>query len=443
MPTLEDIQKGLEQIQKGMATKTEVQDLIKDVTDDQEAKAKAWQEKYDAAEGSIKELQEANSDLNAQIKRMLDSRFSAIKDGSGNYRGVWASPEQAKQFGYYILASLGIKWAQTKCEDSGIELKAYTEGRDKAMGEDANSTGGVLVPSEFISVLIVLMEKYGVFRRNAQIWPMGSAEATAPQLTGDVTVYCPGAGNTITASDLSFSGVALNALKWCTLTVIDSELDEDAAIAVGEVVANSIARAFAKKEDQCAFIGDGTSTYFNILGARSSLLAVDSTPGNIAGLQTQGAAGAWSAIVLADLLGMTGLMPDYADDADAKYYCHKAFYLTVMVAKALAAGGATASEVTHTGYTRNPTFLGRPVEFTSVMPKEKPSADHIPLLLANLRLGAYLGERRKVSIARSTEAYFTTDQIGIRGTQRISINTHGVGDTSNAGPIVGLLADIA
>ena len=229
-----------------------------------------------------------------------------------------------------------------------------------------------------------------------------------------------------------------------TLTAIDSELDEDSAIAVGEVVARSIARAFAKKEDQCGLIGDGTSTYFNRQGASPLLRAVDATVGNVKGLRVQATAGTWAAIVLADILALPGLLPGYADDGiDANWYCNKNFYYTVMLALAIAAGGTAANEVISTGYTRSPQFLGRKVEFAQVMPAVKAAADHCPLLLGNLRIGSYMGDRRKLRIDQSKEAYFTSDQIGIRGTERIAPTVFGVGDTTNPGPIVGLWADIA
>jgi hypothetical protein len=33
--------------------------------------------------------------------------------------------------------------------------------------------------------------------------------------------------------------------------------------------------------------------------------------------------------------------------------------------------------------------------------------------------------------------YFETDQIGIKGTERVAINVHDIGNTTTAGPIVG------
>ena len=59
------------------------------------------------------------------------------------------------------------------------------------------------------------------------------------------------------------------------------------------------------------------------------------------------------------------------------------------------------------------------------------------IILANLRQGVLLGDRRQISIKMSDQYAFNTDQLAIRGTERISINVHSIGDTSgNAGVCV-------
>jgi hypothetical protein len=53
-----------------------------------------------------------------------------------------------------------------------------------------------------------------------------------------------------------------------------------------------------------------------------------------------------------------------------------------------------------------------------------------------------------MTIDQSREAFFTTDQIGIRGTQRIAIANHGIGTLTTEtkpqpGAVAALRADIA
>jgi HK97 family phage major capsid protein len=56
------------------------------------------------------------------------------------------------------------------------------------------------------------------------------------------------------------------------LTTVSNELNEDAFVNLADDVAGEIAYAFAKKEDECGFVGDGTSTYGGIEGVASKLL---------------------------------------------------------------------------------------------------------------------------------------------------------------------------
>ncbi len=444
--TLDDIAEAVGDLKKNGATKTEVIALIdKKVAEDKEKEKAEAQTLYEKATQEMEEIRRANEAMVKQVKLLQSTRFASIKTPDGMYNGVWGSLDLAKNFGLYILGYVAGKEPAKEAFDAlGFERKQIVGDKIKAMGGDVLTEGGALLPQEFIPNLIVLMESYGVFRRNTQEWPMGAESSSAPWQTSDVTVYCPGAGVTVTPSDPGFRAVGLQSQKWMTLTAIDSELTEDSAIAVGEVVGRSIARAFAKKEDQCGFIGDGTSTYFNQQGAAHLLRAVDGTVGNVKGLRVQATPGAWTAIVIGDILALPGLLPGYADDGvDAKWYCHKNFYYTVMIALALAAGGTSANEVVSTGYLRNPIFLGRPVEFTQVMPGVTGAADNCPLLLGNMRLGSYLGDRRALTIDQSKEVYFTTDQLGIRGTERIAPTVYGVGSMTAPGPIVGLWQDIA
>jgi len=440
--TLEDIEKGVSQIKSNMVSEKEVIDLIDEkIKEDREKDAAEAKKAIDAAETAAKaveEIKKANDAVVDQVKFLKATNFRTLKTPQGLYNGAWGDLQTAKNFGMFILGQIfGNKKAREYLDGQGIEMKRLSGEEAKAMGEDVDSTGGLLVPTEFIPNLIMLIEKYGVFRRNALEWPMAGAEANAPKLSSGLTVYCPGAGVAPTASDAAFRTVGLNAKKWMTLTAVDSELDEDAAIALGEVLGYLIGQAFAEQEDKVGFLGDGTSTYFGHTGIAGALRAVDDTIGNIKSLIV-GSGNAYSDLVIGDFEEVVGILPNYADDAEAKWYCHKYFYLTVMVKAALAIGGANAFEVSQGKVNRGKEFLGYPVEWVQCMPKAEADSQ-ICAVLGNLKKGAYMGDRRRLTIDRSTEAYFTTDQIGIRGTERVAPTIHGVGDTTDAGPICALI----
>src|SRR4030042_6759152 len=276
----EKIRQMLADTQKGLATKdelkTSVHDAVKDYFEAQNSEgASAIRE----AKKAIDELKAANDSLTNQVRQLMRSRFESIKAPDGMYNGIWGSLERAKNFGLYVVAEIARNHkAKETLESIGIERRFITgDGKiTKAMTGDITA-GGALIPTEFIPNLIVLLENFGVFRRNAQEWPMATDSSVAAPQTSDVVVYAPGAGVQPTESQPGFKNIGLNARKMMTLTAIDSEVSEDLAIAVAEVVGRSIARAFAKVEDKIGFIGDGTSTYFNFVGAVQALYDVDAT----------------------------------------------------------------------------------------------------------------------------------------------------------------------
>ena len=428
------IEKMLQDTVKGLATKEELTKAI----DEEVVKKIAEDEHIKETRTAVEELKAANDSLANQVKQLMRTGFAAIKTPAGLYNGMWGDLETAKTAGLFVLASIfGNKRAAEELDNRGIELKRFTEKDDKAMGEDVLTAGGILVPTELIPNIIMLVEKYGVFRRNVLEYPMASDTALAPKLSSGLTVYCPGAGVAPTLSDATFKGVGLTAKKWMTLTALDTELDEDAAIAIGELIGFLIGYALAKKEDEVGFLGDGTSTYFGHTGITGALRAVDATIANIKSLHVA-TTKVYSTMVAADFEGVLSILPDPADDDNTKWYCSRTFYYSVMVRLAMALGGANATEMQTGAISRQRTFMGYPVEFSAAMPKTA-AANQIAAIFGNLKLGAYLGDRRKVTIGRSTDAYFTTDQIGIRGTERVAPTVHGVGDTTNAGPICGLI----
>jgi HK97 family phage major capsid protein len=323
----------------------------------------------------------------------------------------WPSEGMAKDFGELIWQALGRK----------------------AMGE-ALGEGGVLVPIEMSTWIIQKLGQYGKFRRNVTTFPMGSSSMLVPKIETDLTVYSPGEGVEIEDSDMSFRQLSMVPRKFACLCAVSNELVEDSIVAVGEIIGQSMARSIARKEDECGFLGDGTSTYFAMQGITGALRAVDPIIANIKGLKVA-SGNLWSEISLADFEDLIAVLPDDADDG-ARWYCNRKFYYSVMLRLARVAGVANFLELLSP--TKARFFLGYPVEFTSVMPGSEAN-NQICCILGDLAIGAYIGERRQLTVVRSTDVLFKNDQLAIRGTERIAINVFGCGDTSEAGPIVGLI----
>ncbi len=345
--------------------------------------------------------------------------------------------ERAHRAGMFFLATLGRNQrAMQFCEANGL-IRAHS-------GE-LNSTGGFLVPDELDRSIIDLRIQYGAFRRNANVAAMSSDTLIRPRRTGGLTPYFTGGGDAATESTKNWDSITLVAKKLSVLTKYENELSEDAVINIADDLTSEIAYAFAKKEDECGFNGDGSATYGGMVGVRNRLLNLTATRANISGLKVAATGhNLWSELDLADVQGVVAILPQFARQSGAvKWYCSHEFYATVLMRLAQAVGGVTATEIQN-GF--GPSFFGIPVEIVEVMPHVEAN-DQVCLLYGNLAQAATLGDRRGVTIAMSDSdgTDFAKGIMAIRGDTRFDINVHDVGNqTATAadrapGPIVGLL----
>jgi HK97 family phage major capsid protein len=332
--------------------------------------------------------------------------------------------EHAYRSGKFLLATIMDDAASRQwCRDHGIELRVQTEG--------VNTAGGYIVPDEMERAVIDLRETYGMFRANARVHRMSSDHTIIPRRTGGVTAYFIGETTEITASDKSWNQVELTAKKLGALTRMSTDLSEDAIINLADDLADEMAWAFAKKEDECGLDGDGTSTYGGMVGIRTKFVDGNHTAGYQAGTTP---CTAWSHITLADeIVTVMSLLPTYALPR-AKWYIHPAGKAACFDALALAAGGNTTREIAAGA---QPMFAGYPVVVSSAMPSA-PTNGTIALLFGDLSMSTTFGDRRGITIKVSDQRYIEYDQIGIQATERFCIVNHDIGDTSDAGPIVAL-----
>jgi HK97 family phage major capsid protein len=367
-------------------------------------------------------------------------RYSALKHFSGA-----DADERAYRFGMFCLGVYGRSQGIDFCQRQGIPL--IDGGGDaihaKTQRENINTSAGFLVPDEFQNDLIDLREKYGVFRQHTRIVPMASDTRSDPRRLAGVTAYFVGESAAPSTSDKTWDRVRLTAKKLMVLTKYSNELNEDAVLNIGDDLAGEIAYAFSLKEDQCGFIGDGTSTYGGITGVSTALRNVDPTIANIAGLIVSSGSGfgsGYGGIALGDFNKVVALLPEFADvPGQTRWYCSKFFWGSVMQKLATAAGGNRVADLIDTPQQKS--FLGYPVTVAQVMPKVS-ATSQVCCLFGNLSMASRLGDRRITTIQMSQHALnaFEQDEIVIRGTERFDIVVHDVGNNAGtAGPIVGLI----
>lgn len=348
------------------------------------------------------------------LKAYTRERFGADAERLAYRAGMWT---RATYFGDRKAA----QW----CRDHGV-------GYSAALSSSDNTGGATLIPDELSSVILTLRETYGVFRRNAQAWPMASDTLIINRNQSAITPYFVGEATAITSSNPTLDTVQLVAKKLGALVYVPRELAADAIINVGDWVAQSFAYAFALKEDQCGFIGDGTSTYGGIRGLMTKI-----DDGNHANAIFTGATGhtAFSTLTLADFNGVVGLLPIYARPR-AKWYISAVGYANSMQRLQYAGGGNATMDI---GAGTAAAFLGFPVELVQVMNTTTGAQTSTCVCaLGDLSLAAAFGVRADMTVDTSEHYAFNTDQTAIRAIERFDINVHSLGDTNINSPIIAL-----
>lgn len=333
--------------------------------------------------------------------------------------------------------------ADTYCQENGIPTV-------KALNEGINEQGGALVPPEFDNMLIRLLERFGVFRQYARMNQMAGDTKMIPRRTAGITASWVSEGASIADSTPTYDNVQLVAKKLAALVIMSSEITEDSAISIADQLAFEIGTAFALSEDQAAFLGDASPTFGGITGICPKLKGLSATIANIAGLfaavKADGnPANTFDEFILANFNAVVALLPQYADTAQTAWYCHRGFYFGTMQRLELAAGGNTVREVATGDRAPRPLFLGYPVNFTQVMPRSDANSQ-ICAILGDLSMGAVMGDKRQRTLFTDPFSLSDKDQIRVRGTERIDIIIHDVGNASataadrQPGSIVGLIS---
>ena len=347
------------------------------------------------------------------------TQLSAFNDGP-------EAVESAYRCGRWLRAAVfknaeDIRW----CKDHGVE--------NRALGENSNSTGGALVPEEFASRVIRLVENYGTFAASSvEKVTMTRDTMIVPKRVTGTTAYFVGEGTAVQESEPTYSNVQLIAKKLAVGTRMSNEVVEDALISLADAVATEFATSLAYKIDLCGWVGDGTSGFGGIQGAVPRVN--DGT--HTASVVTAGATRTgFETLTVTDFVNMIGKMPLYARSG-AQWYISPAGFASSMARLRYAAGGNTVETV---GGGANETFLGFKVNLVHVMDSTL-GADpsKVKVLFANLGLSSIYARRRDFSVRMYDQVYATTDQLLLQGTMRFDIVHHSLGTNSEAGPVIAL-----
>jgi HK97 family phage major capsid protein len=340
------------------------------------------------------------------------------------FRGADADARYQRA-GQWLLATIyENEKAALWCRSNGVALT-------KAAGETIGSAGGFLVPTDLADAILDIRDMYGAFRRRARIVPMASDNTSAVRRIGGTTASFLGENATSGTTTANVDSIGLTAKKIGALVLLSSELEEDAIVDMVDFIANEIGVAFAVKEDDCAFNGDGTSTYGKMRGISSIVL-----DGNHAKAKVTASVALFSTLTAADLANLMGAVRASAIP-NAAWFCSQACFATTFCRLT---GGSGYLDTRIVDGISTPFYQGFPVILTQKLPLISTTlTGQVMLAFGDMYAGGVLGQRRGITIARSDDRYLDQDQIAVLGTERFHANVHDMGDNTNFGSLAALV----
>jgi HK97 family phage major capsid protein len=344
---------------------------------------------------------------------------------------AFRSAEAAYRAGMHLKGYVfGDSEARRWCKDHGVESRAQAGG--------INSLGGVLTSPELSSEIIRLVEEFGVFPQYAKRVSMNSDTLVFPRRTGGLTARPVGENIEVSASDVTFDNVELNAKIWGVANRTPNSLLEDSVINLADAMAVETAQSFSEAFDNSGFIGDGTLAYHGTTGICTKILQSAYS----ASVVTATSNTTFGDLTMKNFTDLLARLPLYARNRNARWYISPAGWGAAMLRLAMLPGGSSgaggnSSDNVASGF--GETFLGYPV--TLVQPMQSAltgTTGTVAALFGDLSQAAIFGERRAISMKTASERYIEFDQTLTFATTRNAMVVNDIGSTSKAGPVVAL-----
>lgn len=327
--------------------------------------------------------------------------------------------------GYVFGKGTGGEEARRWCLDHGVEHRAQAGG--------VNESGGVLVPPEFSTEVIRLVEQYGVFPSRAKRVSMKSEQMFVPRRTGGLTAQPIGENSQPTDSNINYNAVELVAKLWGIGNRLPNSLIEDSPVRMADELAIETAYAFAKAYDDCGFIGDGSLASYH--GTTGITVKIDDGKHTKSVVTAASGHQTFDSLTMTDLTALVARLPVYARRR-AAFYVSPVGWGAGLLRLLASVNGNTGNAVAD-GFPEK--FLGYPVYLCHSMVGDLTGTNgKIGVLFGDLEMAATFGDRREISLKTSTERYIEFDQTYTFASSRVAINVHDLGDTAKAGPIVAL-----
>jgi len=167
--------------------------------------------------------------------------------------------EPGDQFIHYLLS---VGHAKRFGHSNALKYAAETLGnRDvaKALAAGAQTTGGAMIPQQFVADLIELLRANVVVRKmGARSMDMSYGNMTIPRLAGGATAGYQGELDDISLSQETFDDVQFSAKKLTALVPVSNDLIRRSALSVEQIVREDLVETTARREDLAFLLGAGT-----------------------------------------------------------------------------------------------------------------------------------------------------------------------------------------
>ncbi len=352
--------------------------------------------------------------VDAALKRLEE--MPAIKTAGIISKAGGDSDPETKTFADWLLA---VKRRDVKRLTKVYETKAGGAWLDRdgvdnikaPLAEASGTTGGYLVPPQFIAELLQLAAEDAIVRPRAYKQPMSSRTAQIPFLDqttaqtagrsaffGGVVANWVGEAGALTETEPTFRLMELVAHKLAGYTLSSTEEQEDSAIGLEQLLKTLFSKAIAWYEDYAFLRGDGVGKPLGILNSPAAI--------------SVSRAGGASTFTFADLGAMLKRAPSQSMDK-LIWIMHQ-----TVIPQLFALLQANSTQVTFLTNVRDKPqwqLLGYPIIFSEKLPALGTAGD---VMLCDFSMYV-IGDRRALEIASSEHFKFTNDQMTWRFTYRV------------------------
>jgi HK97 family phage major capsid protein len=410
-------------------------------------------EKFKGLELRLKACEDENTQLREMARLMARSNQMARVRGTGqelvspyrNWKVGDAQPNVSDACAKYlaavvILGAAGAKsevkeaafdWAKKHVIDdidgfraepefksfggknSGLESFQKTIREIDYEQRAALTTTDIPMPIVYSGEVVELVSLFGTFRRFATVIPLPGGTFRLPKLTTSPAFGFIDMSAAVTEKSPQITFVDFDAKKAGGIVRIPTEIDEDSVVAMGQFIARYIAREMASWEDATGWLADGSATYKTLEGVVQRIVT------NV----TQVTLGA--GLTASDDTTLAALRQSRAkvhESIIAKGM--GAYYLNATMEQLLVSFNTdTNGEVFRINTAQGQATLdGWPIFWINKLPVYSASAiiNTIVAAFGDMTFW-YLGLRGGLRIDTSREAYFSTDEIGIRALERFTV----------------------